>query len=108
MRLVGACVLTAGILAAACLPAGAVQARAKNPDPAPTLRKGTPKQAGFIPRYIKDLQDDAYQGTRTQSYGHPAYPGAAFLAARNGVIAASSATGFAVRYANPSTELHRQ
>lgn len=109
MRLIGACALSAGLVATTLLPAGAAQARSKGPDhSAPTVRMGTSKQAGFIPRYINELQDNAYQGTRTQSYGHPAYPGAAFLAARNGIIAASSATGFGVRYADPSNELPRQ
>lgn len=102
MRWMKLCLPIAAILSATCAPAAA------SPHPSPELRQGTPQQAGFIARYINELPTTAYQGTRTQSYGHPAYPGAAFLAARNGIVAASRATGFAVRYASPSDELSRQ
>lgn len=102
-------VLVLGLAAASFSPVIAVGPNDKaGPQPgkgpnAPTLRDGTPQEAGLIPRYINELLPDTYQGTRIQAYGHPAYPGAAVLAARNGVIAASVATGFELRYENPTT-----
>lgn len=104
--------LVFGLAIASFTPAMAVNSHVE-PKPgqgpaAPTLRNGSPREAGFVPRYIDELLPDAYQGTRTQKYGRPAYSGAAVLAARNGVIASSVATGFALRYANPTTQLPRE
>ena len=89
-------------------PTSKVEPKPGQDSTAPTLRNGSAREAGFIPRYINELLPDTYQGTRIQAYGHPAYPGAAVLAARNGVVAASLATGFALRYANPTTQLPRE
>ncbi len=106
--------LVLGLAAASFSPVMAVGPNSQaEPEPgqdptAPTLRNGSPREAGLVPRYINELLPDIYQGTRTQTYGHPAYPGAAVLAARNGVVAASLATGFALRYANPTTQLPRE
>ncbi len=75
---------------------------------ATTLRNGSAKQAGLLPRYVKKLEDVTRQGTKVQAYGHPAYPGAVVLAARNGIIAKTYATGYARRYANPTTSLPRK
>ncbi|MDP2289362.1 MAG: serine hydrolase [Actinomycetota bacterium] len=71
------------------------------------LIEGSAQDAGFIPKYLDQIRPDVNEGLATQSYGHPAYAGAAVVAARHGVIAESFSTGFALRYANASSELPR-
>ncbi len=75
--------------------------------PGRTLRFGTPRQAGLLPGPIAKIADDA------AAYMKPApvyqyYPGAVALVARNGVVAAEDAMGYALRYSDDKpTELPR-
>ena len=66
-----------------------------------TLRYGTPEEAGLIPRHTAAIASGAAAGLRpgTGTGGHPLYPGAVVLAARDGVIAVSAAAGQNLRYA---------
>lgn len=73
-----------------------------------TLRDGSPREAGFIAAHLGQLKPDTRQGMGVQSYGYPAYPGSAVLAARNGIVAVSYASGYAVRYASATAELPRR
>ncbi|HEY3682306.1 MAG TPA: serine hydrolase [Streptosporangiaceae bacterium] len=75
--------------------------------PGRTLRYGTPRDAGLLPGPVAKLGPDiaAYENP---SPTHPLYPGAVVLAARNGVVAAHDASGYALRYSDDKpTELPR-
>lgn len=65
--------------------------------PGRTLRTGSPSNAGLLPGPIAKLAPDIAAYTKP-SPTYPEYPGAVVLAARNGVIAANDATGYAVKY----------
>lgn len=96
----------AAVLPLAASPAGA----AMFDRPARTLRPGTPQQADLLPQYADKISDDAAAGLApgTGVDGHPLYPGEVVLAARHGVIAAESAGGYNLRYADQAgTELPR-
>ena len=71
------------------------------------LAAGSSSAAGFIGRYLDQIAPDVAEGLATQTYGHPAYAGAAVLVARHGVIARSMGLGFARRYADAKTALPR-
>lgn len=71
------------------------------------LVRGAAAQAGLLERYLDRLEPDAREGLQVQSFGHPAYAGAAVLVARHGVVARSFATGYALRYATSTQELPR-
>ena len=95
---------------AAVLPLAAAPAGAAGDRPARTLRPGTPQQADLLPQYADKISTDAAAGLApgTGVDGHPLYPGEVVLAARHGVIAAESAGGYNLRYADQSgTELPR-
>lgn len=65
--------------------------------PGRTLRTGSARDAGLLPGPIARLGPDIAAYTKP-SPTYPEYPGAVVLAARNGVVAANDATGYAVRY----------
>ena len=76
----------------------------------PTLRYGTPGEAGLIPRHAGQIASAAASGLRpgTGTGGCPLYPGSVVLAARGGVIATCAAAGHNLRYAGrDGTELPR-
>ncbi|SDT24014.1 serine hydrolase domain-containing protein [Actinoplanes derwentensis] len=71
------------------------------------LRPGNPRQAGLLPGPIESLPVIAasYLTPTADHPGHPAYAGAAVLAARHGIVVSRFAVGDAVRYASPTEEL---
>ena len=75
--------------------------------PGRTLRDGSARDAGLLPGPLAKLGPDIAAYTRP-SPTHPLYPGAVVLAARDGVVAAHEATGYALRYSDDApTELPR-
>ncbi len=64
----------------------------------PTLRRGSPEQAGLIPRHLEQLVTDA-ETFLGPSPKHPWYAGAVLLAGRGGTVALHRPIGKAVRYA---------
>ncbi|HZB34274.1 MAG TPA: serine hydrolase [Streptosporangiaceae bacterium] len=75
--------------------------------PGRSLRYGSARDAGLLPGPIAALPGDVARYTQP-SPTRPVYPGAVVLAARDGVIAAHSAMGYALRYADDApTELPR-
>lgn len=75
--------------------------------PGRTLRSGSARNAGLLPGPVARLGPDV-AGYTKPSPTHPLYPGAVVLAARNGVVAAHEATGYALRYRDDKpTELPR-
>ncbi|MFF4440844.1 serine hydrolase [Streptomyces sp. NPDC001621] len=86
-----------GALALAALPAGpaaAAPARGR-----PTLRHGSPEQAGLLPGHLRQLVADA-ETFLGPSPKHPWYAGAVLLAGRGGTVALHEPIGAAVRYAS--------
>ncbi|HWS37768.1 MAG TPA: serine hydrolase domain-containing protein [Actinoplanes sp.] len=71
------------------------------------LHRGSPRQAGLLPAPIESLPDIAasYLVPAADHPDHPAYAGAAVLAARHGVVVSRFAVGDAVRYSGATTEL---
>jgi CubicO group peptidase (beta-lactamase class C family) len=67
--------------------------------PPQTLRYGTAKQVGLVPRYVNKIADDIASFLEP-SPTHPQYAGAVALAAHDGVIVAHDAVGYALRYAD--------
>ena len=65
--------------------------------PGRTLRYGSPRDAGLLPGPLAGLGPDIDSYTEPSPV-HPLYPGAMVLAARDGVVAARHATGYALRY----------
>jgi CubicO group peptidase (beta-lactamase class C family) len=99
--------------AAGVAPAGpkagppAVTARDIRFTPGRTLRYGSARDAGLLPGPIAALPGDVARYLEP-SPAHPLYPGAVVLVARDGVIAAHHAMGYALRYADDRpTELPR-
>ncbi|MCO5997806.1 serine hydrolase [Actinoallomurus rhizosphaericola] len=75
--------------------------------PGRVLRDGTPQQAGLSPDAVAAIGKDA-ASYMNPSPTMPYYPGAVVLAARNGVVAAQDAMGYALRYSDDKpTELPR-
>lgn len=73
--------------------------------PAQTLRYGTAEQVGLDPRWIDQIAVDI-AGYLQPSPTYPEYAGAVALAARDGVIVAHDAVGYALRYSDDKpTEL---
>src|SRR4051812_20983244 len=73
--------------------------------PSQTLRYGRAEQVGLLPRYIDKIATDI-AGFLQPSPVHPQYAGAVALAARDGVIVAHDAVGYALRYSDDKpTEL---
>jgi CubicO group peptidase (beta-lactamase class C family) len=71
--------------------------------PGQPLRTGSARDAGLLPGPVAAIASDAARFMR-----HRRYPGAVVLAARDGVIAAHHAMGYALRYADDKpTELPR-
>ncbi|MEV6400377.1 serine hydrolase [Streptomyces sp. NPDC051907] len=66
--------------------------------PRPTLRPGSPEQAGLIPGHLDRLVADA-EKFLDPSPKHPWYAGAVLLAGRGGTVALHKPIGMAVRYA---------
>ncbi|GGZ96239.1 serine hydrolase [Streptomyces echinoruber] len=85
-----------GALALAPLPAAGARAAAAGGG-WPTLRHGTPRQAGLLPGPLRQLVADAraFLGPSPQ---HPWYAGAVLLAGRGGTVALHEPIGTAVRY----------
>jgi len=75
--------------------------------PGRTLRTGDATAAGLRPERLARLTADlaAYLDPTPDHPGHPAYPGAVVLAARNSVVALHVAVGSAVRYAESGGKL---
>jgi CubicO group peptidase (beta-lactamase class C family) len=71
------------------------------------LRRGTPAEAGLLPDRVARVRADlvAYLSPTADHPAHPSYPGAAVLAAKDGVVVLREAVGKAVRYASPTAEL---
>ncbi len=71
------------------------------------LRPGRPVEVGLRPEQIERVRADlsAYLAPTPDHPAHPSYPGAAALAARDGVVVLREAVGQAVRYASPTAEL---
>lgn len=71
------------------------------------LHRGSPREAGLLPAPIESLPDiaAAYLAPTPDHPDHPAYAGAAVLAARHGVVVSRFAVGDAVRYSGATTEL---
>ena len=65
--------------------------------PGRTLRYGSAHDAGLLPGPVAKLGPDVDSYLKP-SPTHPLYPGAIVLAARDGVVAARHATGYALRY----------
>jgi CubicO group peptidase (beta-lactamase class C family) len=65
-----------------------------------TLHAGTAREVGLLPEYIQRIRTDAekYLSPTADHPGHPTYPGAAVLAAKDGVVVQRAAVGKAVRY----------
>jgi len=65
-----------------------------------TLRLGEPRQVGLQPEDVDRMRTDAaaYLQPTPDHPGHPAYAGAAVLAAKDGVVVQRFAVGRAVRY----------
>jgi CubicO group peptidase (beta-lactamase class C family) len=71
--------------------------------PGQTLRSGSARDAGLLPGPVADIARNA-----AHFMGRRRYPGAVVLAARDGVIAAHHAMGYALRYSDDKpTELPR-
>ncbi|WP_405539892.1 serine hydrolase [Streptomyces sp. NBC_00075] len=65
----------------------------------PTLRPGSPEQAGLLPQHLRQLVTDA-EAFLGPSPNHPWYAGAVLLAGRGGTVALHQPIGMAVRYAS--------
>ncbi|MGX4694058.1 serine hydrolase [Streptomyces sp. JNUCC 63] len=91
-----------GALGLASLPTGpAVAAGAAGAGAAggrPTLRHGSPEQAGLLAAHLRQLVTDA-ETFLGPSPTHPWYAGAVLLAGRGGTVALHEPIGMAVRYA---------
>ena len=75
--------------------------------PGQTLRRGSAGEAGLLPGPVAAIAGDAARYL-APSPTRPLYPGAVVLAARDGVIAAHEAMGYALRYSDDKpTELPR-
>ncbi|MCX4647638.1 serine hydrolase [Streptomyces sp. NBC_01446] len=102
-RQLGASVLAlSGALALAPFPAGPAAAADTHTDGhadghAPTLRRGSPEQAGLIAGHLRQLVADA-EKFLAPSPKHPWYAGAVLLAGRGGTVALHQPIGKAVRY----------
>ncbi|MGW0827248.1 serine hydrolase [Streptomyces sp. NPDC002845] len=88
-----------GALALAPLPASSASATppALPGHGRPTLRPGTPKQAGLLAAPLRQLVADA-EAFLGPSPTHPWYAGAVLLAGRGGTVALHRPIGMAVRY----------
>ncbi|NEE03245.1 serine hydrolase domain-containing protein [Phytoactinopolyspora halotolerans] len=71
-------------------------------DPSTTLRPGTAREAGLVEEFVDRIVPAAaaYMEPGGPSGENPSYPGFALLAARDGVVVADDAQGYAVRYAS--------
>ncbi|MCX5320216.1 serine hydrolase [Streptomyces sp. NBC_00120] len=102
-RQLGASVLAlSGALALAPFPAGPAAAADTHTDGhadghAPTLRRGSPEQAGLIAGHLRQLVADA-EKFLAPSPKHPWCAGAVLLAGRGGTVALHQPIGKAVRY----------
>jgi CubicO group peptidase (beta-lactamase class C family) len=75
--------------------------------PGRSLRYGSARDAGLLPEPVTAIATDAARYLEP-SPTRPLYPGAVVLAARDGVIAAHEAMGYALRYSDDKpTELPR-
>jgi CubicO group peptidase (beta-lactamase class C family) len=115
MRRIAIVALT-GLLAAASLAPGRPAAAAdpqqgpptvtgadlRFPHPARTLHPGTAREAGLVQEYVDRIVPSAaaYLEPGGPSGANPSHAGFALLAARNGVIVAHDAEGYASRYAS--------
>lgn len=70
----------------------------------PTLRYGTPRQAGLLEEWIARIDQEVEAGLQPTP-DRPRYPGAVALAGRNGVIAKHEAYGYAYKYADDAPTL---
>ncbi|MEW2118183.1 serine hydrolase [Streptomyces sp. NPDC005474] len=87
-----------GALAFASFPAGPAEAAPTTTGRPPTLRHGSPEQAGLLPRHLDQLVADA-EAFLGPSPKHPWYAGAVLLAGRGSTVALHRPIGRAVRYA---------
>lgn len=107
-------VLAAGVAAVACV-ALAAPATANDFDrpekgfmPANTvLREGSPQSVGLDPAPIATAQEQITENESPQANGHPMYAGAVGIMGHDGRIVARHASGYALKYANATTELPR-
>nr|WP_179789151.1 serine hydrolase domain-containing protein [Actinopolymorpha rutila] len=70
--------------------------------PGTRLRAGTPKEAGLDAAELTTMVEDLRGYLRPQGDGHPLYPGAVVLVAREGKVVVHEAMGQAVKYADAS------
>lgn len=83
---------------------GDAAAAIRFPDPPPSLRHGTPAEAGLAAEPLTAIDEALAAGLTATP--HPRFPGAVAVAGRNGVVAYERAVGDAVRYADDQpTEL---
>ncbi|MDQ0935392.1 serine hydrolase [Streptomyces turgidiscabies] len=87
-----------GSLAFASFPVGPAEAAPTTTGRPPTLRHGSPEQAGLLPRHLNQLVTDA-EAFLGPSPNHPWYAGAVLLAGRGSTVALHRPIGRAVRYA---------
>ncbi|GAA1821922.1 beta-lactamase family protein [Planosporangium flavigriseum] len=75
--------------------------------PRRTLRAGAPREVGLLAEPIRRMRADleTYLSPTADHPEHPAYAGAAVLAAKDGVVVGRTAVGKAVRYGAVGVEL---
>lgn len=71
------------------------------------LREAAPDAVGLEPAPIRDAVGQIRGHEDASAGGHPLYAGAVALMGHDGVVVARDASGFALRYANGTTELPR-
>ena len=71
------------------------------------LREATPEGAGLDPAPIGDAVAQIRGHEQAPEGGHPMYAGAVGLMGHDGAVVARDASGFALRYADATTELPR-
>lgn len=71
--------------------------------PGKTLRYGSAREAGLVPKYVDRLPDTVARYLEP-SPEHPQYAGAVEIAARRGVVVSHEAVGYALRYESYDAE----
>ncbi|KGN38036.1 serine hydrolase [Knoellia subterranea] len=106
-------VLAGGLATGTTLLASPLAARAEDFDrpftgfapPSTVLREGTPASVGLDPAPIETAKAQVISHQTAVPGGHPLYPGHVGLMAHDGVVVATQADGYAVRYRNATDEL---
>lgn len=73
--------------------------------PSTVLRAGTPASVGLDPAPIETAKQQVRGWEAAPPGGHPLYPGHVGLMAHDGVVVATQASGYAVRYRTATDEL---